>query len=727
MSESPALEPATLKEFITSVFADGGEARCARFAHIKLPLYRDPQIPWIKAVAQAFDGDFEEKLIFVTTDCERQMNPVNLASIDVDAHKITFQGLLEYLRHSFGLVTTNAMYRWKAGTWNEGILPWDAIIILHLDPSLQADCVLALAGIVQWAIDMEVWPTSNTRILTMSTGDHLDQLSNLVRMRRSGHIIPFLDFSCGNDWPFVTEVSPSSDDDGIVRDICQVVGSDTEASHLIISFKDTDIIHDKLSESITKIKGSDTFQMGTVVAEVDPLFNFFESPGAGVVVLLRIPGDLALLPPVFHGYDNVHVVVSDRLPGREAWHHKSRQVVDFDRYASNQERWAQLWWLEQPAKQRYLYSASLPVEELLENGFHQHHRIEDDQLGGFIAMVYDVEEWGIDCSRTIQCFLGTGVRVREMKRRLEAQRILSKYQFSLPDLEAKVFRSILPVVHYNYRLALFVAADCDATVRLLKLQLAALLFVGIEYTLTIECGDEFFTMMNNEDNYHLMMDFCMGSVRCMANQGSLWLAFGLWRSYLLLQVSRSNGEMIPDFEGLAKEFDSFLHWDKTQALKANRLAQTMTSILKEQDVPVLDITIRNEMDITLDKDQQFKMQSHLFRAYMHHLTASCLDEGKMINVEYATMTEVEWFPGRNRLIALTPRQALWDFEDGNCMFGINHGHRWENGSLRNRDWVWIPQAVVVEWLAGTVPKSDLLKLLSVNCMEVDQTVDECVE
>ncbi|KAG5757429.1 hypothetical protein H9Q69_003696 [Fusarium xylarioides] len=729
MSEHAVLDPASLKEFIASAFADDEEAEHARFAHIKLPLFRDPEIPWIKAIAQAFAGTFGDiggKLMFVTTDNEWQMDPGILSSMEppVDADKITFQSLLEYLRHTFLLVTTNGQYRWKNGTWDASTLPCDAILILHLDPSLHADCALALTGILQWARDMEILATTNIRILTMSTSDHLDYVTQLVRLRRPGYLIPSLDLSFGSDMPWVTQTSESSDEDGIVSDICGVVGVDVATSHIIISFEDTETIYDKLSESLRKIKGH-AFAMRTIATDIDVLSNIREPPGAGAVILLRVPGDITLLPPVFYGYDNVHVIISDRLPSREAWHHKSRHVVDFYRYASNQERWAQLWWLQQPAEQRYLYCTRLPVHQVLETGFRHHHRIEDDQLGGFIAGIYDVKHWGIDCSRTIECFLGNGARVREMKKRLEAQRILSKNEFSLPDLEAKAFRSILPVVHYNYHLALFVAADCDATVRLLKVQLAALLTVRIE-DIVIIVDDDLYTMVDNEEGHSQMMDYCMGSVRCLANKGSLWLALGLWRSHVLLTNSRLRQERIPHLESLAKTFDGLFQWDTVQATRASRLAQKMVNILQDEEVPVSGIAMVDEMEITLDKDQQFKMQSHLFRAYMHHLTASCIHEGRVLSVEFATMTEVNPVPGRRRLIAFTPYAALRDLEDGNCMFGINHGLQWEKGFRLTKDWVWIPQAVVAEWLAGTVPESDLFKLLSVTCMEVEQTVDECV-
>ncbi|EWY87430.1 hypothetical protein FOYG_11630 [Fusarium oxysporum NRRL 32931] len=731
MSEHAALDPATLKEFIASSFSQDGASERARFAHIKLPLYRDPETPWIKAVAQAFSGaleGLEGKLMFVTTDYELEMEPVDLSSMElpVDADKITFQRLLEYLRYSFSCVSIERGHRWRPGTWDQGILPDDAIIILHMDPSLQADCALALAGIIKWAIDMEFWFDSDVRILTMSTSDHFHFPSQLIQLQRHGSNIPFLDLSYGSCWPSVTQVSGSSDDDGIVSDICQVVGNDLTASHLIISFEETDIIHDKMSEALRSIKERDAFMMRTVLKEIDVFSNVVRPPRADVAVLLRITGDIPLLPPVFRGYDNVHVIVSDRLHGREGWHHKSRHVVDFFRYTSNQERWAQLWWLQQPAERRWLYSPRLPVADVLDQGFRHHRRIEDDQIGAFIAGVYDVKDWGIDCAKTIEIFLGNGARVYEMKRRLEAQRILSNGEFSLPDLEATVFRSILPHVQYDYRLALFVAADCDPTVRLLKLQVAALLIVRIEEIIIIESDTLWLSLNKQQELYDEFLEYCMGSVRCMANQGSLWLALGLWRTHILLESSREQNERIPHLEKLARTFSGLLTYENGQATRAGKLAQTMRIVLQGQDVPVADVTIRDEMEITLDKDQQFMMQSHLFRAYMHQLTAASIHEGNRLEVQFATMAEVKVIPGNCRLTAFTPREALRQSEGGNCMFGINHGLQMIKGSLWAKDWVWIPQVVVAEWLAETAD-SDLSKLLSVNCMEVDRTVDEYVE
>ncbi|KAF5644473.1 hypothetical protein F52700_2472 [Fusarium sp. NRRL 52700] len=611
MSELASLDPVAMKDFIASVFLDDEEAERARFAHIKLPLFRDPQTPWIKAVAQAFAdafGNISEKLLFVMTDNEWQMDPAPLSSMElpVSADKITFQGLLEYLRHSFSRFTTNVGYRWKQGTWNDSILPRDAIIILHMDPSLQADCAFALIGTIQWAIDIEFWAISNIRILTMSTSDHHDHISQLICLRRPGHTVPFLDLSYESDRPWVTHISESSDDDGIVSDICRVVSSDLATSHLIISFEDSVTIREKLSELLANIKESNALKMRTVLTKVDTLFGIFQPPRPDAVVLLNIPGDIPLLPPVFYGYDNVHVIVSDRLPSRDAWHHKSRHIVDFRRYSSNQERWAQLWWLEQPAEQRYLYSNRVHIEDFLENGFRRHHRIEDDQLGGFIAGVYDAKDWGIDCPQTIECFIPNGARVPEMKKRLEDQLILANDAFALESLEAKAFRAILPAVQYNYHLALFVAADCDATVRLLKLQLAALLVVRIADTVVME-SDGLLEMMTDEENYNKMLDYCMGSVRCMANQGSLWLALALWTSQVLLVDSNLRQERIPHLEGLARMFEGLLAEPYNQTKEAQELSKTMARILQKQDVSVLTISTRDEMTIELNEDQQFMM------------------------------------------------------------------------------------------------------------------------
>ncbi|KAF4958517.1 hypothetical protein FGADI_2317 [Fusarium gaditjirri] len=734
MPEHAALDPTILKEFIASSFPqeEDEDAERARFAHIQLPLYRDPETLWIKAVAQAFSGAFDglkSKLMFVTAENELQMEPVDLPSMElsVDAEKISFQQLLTYLRDSFNWVTPRRMHNWKLGTWDQGILPRDAIIIFHMDPSLQADCALALAGIIQWSFDMAGWPVSDIRILTMSTSDQLHYPSQLIQIQRPGSIIPFRDLSYGSARPPATEVSTSVDTGSIVRDICQVVAKYPKSSHLIISFEETCVIEDKLLKALATTKEAGAVEVVTVSDKVDTLSKYVRPARADNVVLLQIAGDIPILPPVFRGYDNVHVIVSDRLDGRQGWHHKSRQVVDFCRHASSQQRWAQLWWLEQPAEQRWLYSVRLSVEEFLVQRFSHRHRIEDDQLGAFIAGVYDAKEWGIDCARTIRCFLGIGARVREMKRRLEAQRVLSNNKFSLPNLEAKVFRSILPVVGYDYRLALFVAADCDPTVRLLKLQLTALLIVGIEKTIIIE-NDIFFELVSESTElFELWIEYCIRPMRSMAKQGSLWLALGLWRTYVLLETSRMSGNRIHQLEALGQIFSGHLNCSSTQSSLAGRLLKQLRDTLQDQNIPVSGVTVLEEMETTLNEHQRSRLQSHLFRAYMHQLTASCSHQGRLVEVEFATMTEVKLITGPRQLASFIPKVALKQGEGGNCMFGINHGLQIIGGSLCARNWVWIPQRIVAEWLAETTPESDLYELLSVNCMEVDRTVDEYVE
>ncbi|KAF9770850.1 hypothetical protein IL306_011539 [Fusarium sp. DS 682] len=656
MSDYAALDPASLKAFISSSFGGDEETECARFAHIKLPLYRDPRTPWIKAVADAFEGA-EGRLVFVTTQNEYGMMPIDVSSLELSlpAEKIPFDGLLAYLRSSRSKHPGDDRSRaWKKdGTWTDGILPLDGIIIFLMDPSLQADCALALIGIVQWALDMQTWPAANARILTMSTGDHYHLPSELIRLQRPGDKLPFLDFSLGDDWPVVNFVSQSVDDDGVVNEICQAVKNDSESSHLIISFAECGDINDKLQDNLKGIKEKEAFEMRTILTDAvdhSAFVSFQHPPRADIVVLYQNRGDLPLLPPIFHGYGNVHVVIGDRLEGREGWHHRSRQVVEFKRYTSNQERWAQLWWLEQPSGHRRLYSSGSPVDEVLQGGFRHHHRIDDAQLGGFIAGVYDLGSWGVDCSKAIECLLGNGARVLEMTRRLETQGILSRGRFALCDSEAKAFRAILPSVGYDHRLAIFASADCDPTVRLLKLQLAALLVQGIENTIFISDSTLLTRLFEDQGLWEKLLQFCIGSV--------------------------------------------------------------------------LDASLRDERGIILDQRQDFEIKSHLFRAYMHHLHLGYMDGGICRQLNYATMVDVKVLCGPRSLVSVISQEDL--MENEGCVLGVNHALKISNGVLVASDWTWIPQRVIAQWLAEKAPDLRLDKLLA-DCMEVDRTVDECIE
>ncbi|EXL47955.1 hypothetical protein FOCG_10461 [Fusarium oxysporum f. sp. radicis-lycopersici 26381] len=731
MSDYLALDPEYLREVVTTLCGQDGAARGAPFAHIQLPLYRDPEKHWMEAIGQAFQG-VEGHITFVAPDNELAIAPNDISTLDIPlpASQISSQTLLDNLERSSSPSQRDGTPRyryWKPGSWNKGLMPTEAIMVFYVDSSMKADTALALIGMIQWAVDMSTWPSSKIRVLTLSTGEHYKLISDLIQLCLPGYELYLCDLSTGYDWPHSDTLLESEDHASIFNEICNKVQNSPEASHLIISFDEAVNWSQEFSDCLAELKGG-SFMIQHISSDFGPdqrqLDSIEKPPFNDAVVLLCNRGDLPLLPPIFRSYDNVHVIISEKLDRREGWHHKSRQVLEFYRYASLQERWTQLWWLEQPCGNRHLYSSGNSVEQVLAGGYRHHHQIEDAQLGGFIAAIYAMESWGIDSTMTVQCFLGSETRVLEMKKRLETQGILTNGRFAMSGSEGKAFWAALPWVRYDHRLALFAAIDCHPTIRLIKLQLAALIAQRIEEVVTLNDPEFPARLLNDGQLSAKLLRFCMGSVRFLAPQGTMWLAMGLWRTHLLLKQYRNGGTTDRDLEQLADVFRPFIVVLPGAATAAYLTWRNLKEALERQGIQVANIDLEHEHEIVLNESHQLEIQTHLFRGYMHQLLMAYRAGENFRQLNVSTMIDVATGKLPLMLTSVIDHLALWESERGNCLFGVSHRMRTEQASLMVDDWTWIPQRVVVQWLYRNHPGEHLGNVLAVRCNEIDQTIDE---
>ncbi|KAJ4015976.1 hypothetical protein NW752_006909 [Fusarium irregulare] len=393
------------------------------------------------------------------------------------------------------------------------------------------------------------------------------------------------------------------------------------------------------------------------------------------------------------------------------------QIIEFDRVLPTQHRWMQLWWAAQPGcgkKSVWLRRQSL--DDFLQGGHSDHHLIEGVQLGGFMAAVYDAERWGIDPSLVLEHFIGPADRVDVTRRRLEIQGVIQNHRFALQGQEATTFRAILPVVAYDHCVALFICLDSDPIVRTVKVNLALLLMRRPPLYPYIHDSLRW-VLRADGSMVNKLMDCCAGYPKPMAANGPLWLQLGLWNQERYLQRCQATGQF-PSEQALRNRLGdispskvALSHGDfPTVELRRLELRDRLSAtdaISEEQEMEAF------EQGHELDGAQQHRIQSHLFRAYMHLTSTSLEANGNVVG--YTLL------PSMVASCKLRSRLATGgSFSAASLLNGdvtklqrlfVSSEVSVRNLILHCFNWVMIPVNVIQDWMDANRPNEDLFAVL----------------
>ncbi|KAM0336310.1 hypothetical protein ACHAPQ_004242 [Fusarium lateritium] len=721
MSTSLVRETNTLEGFISTSFP--GDQGSIPFAHIKMPHTRKPNFEC--KVITSFPGD-DGIFLLVTSNEDVGARKLSTSNLERPTFTISFFQLLKLLE------TSRMPIPGSQGAWDmslsgaeaiaANILPKDATVLFFVDSSMPAECALALHGILQWALDQFEYPDGSIRILTMSSADHGRLVSDLICLRYPEFNLPELYQS--TELPDF-ETPTCNDDEAIVADICDAIMKHAGTSQLVISFGD-ESFNSMLNDEMTKVRGGMVKRfdianrMGCEVldlvksvpiecANLDAIFD--------TTFQLCLPGDFPLVPPVFENYGLICLVADGRLPHRQAWHRNTRQIIGFNRYASKQQRLQQICWLQQESPEKRFYSRNESFSDFSKGGYHHHQMVEDTHLGGFIASVYDREFWGIDIFRTLNCFIRCPARLDQTTRRLKTNGILSKGRFGLAGSEADVFRAILPLVEYDYRLALFGCLDSNPVVRGVKLEAISVLMMGVRDIIQVK--DETFleTLLDDDELFQKLIGACMGPSRCLANSGLIWLVLGLWKRYSLSELTVNSS---PEQADVTRWLDEHLQplGKSVNDVKAHREGLYKAVI-------GAGVSARDHLHYELSEAEQFKIHTHLFHAYMFQLTlVRPGEEGYVTHFIYSAMMEVHKTRGAFNLNLLIDEPTFLESEQAEGIVGISHSMTKVGDKIFFEDWTWVPLEVIATWMVDNAPNTDLISMLLDMTLDVEENVDE---
>ncbi|KAF9769833.1 hypothetical protein IL306_012676 [Fusarium sp. DS 682] len=676
-----------LKPFLGSSTAAQGEPR-ARFGHIQMPPYRLGEASLMELIRQEFmEGGCTDMNIFVVPDSERSTR-FGTPDDNVETATLTFSALLEALRATKQAGDSGhegsdwgvRLFEEEVGGWRfHSILPTSLVLVLHLDPQMSADCALSLIGVVQWALHVSTAISfSEIRVLTLSPDEDTNFLSKIVPLTAPGMEVAYINLAAyGEQDPAGgSRVSPSHDTARCAGEILSGFRSNQNRRRLIVSF--TPELSKLLNKGLSEIERR---QFKILPGDLGPkIFDFIPPSGNVVLQFSRPP---SFLPLQFEGFDELHGLLSPGPHMAQAWDNISRQVIEYSRPISREDRRLQYWWIRQPLiSERRLYYGDQALPLFLDGGGSRPLLVENSQLGGFVAAVFDTETWGVDVDGVLSHFVQSLLQVQEMKTRLRIQRLISTTGVALSKDEASIFRTILSTFKYDYRLAMLVALDSTAFVRRIKVQLAFMIQFGVN---VISVKNE--STLSNSKLRQDLLEGCLGIPSSLAKQGAMWLNLGLFKQYLL---------------------DPDLHKD---ALKISirkeafsKGVEDMLALLSQQGISVSQGPLSLAADADLSSDEERQLQQQLLRAYLYQLTVTYypkvngrIETGRgLSHTALSSLTSCEVRP--SNILTLVSLKALLR-KEGDFAFGICHGLSRPGGSnnLSCKDWTLIPGEIIAEW------------------------------
>ncbi|KAJ4262937.1 hypothetical protein NW762_006550 [Fusarium torreyae] len=618
-------------------------------------------------------------------------------------------------------------------------------VILLLDPQMGADCALAMLSAVHWATDIcHVVPV---RIMTISFSKCPESLERLLA--RYGHPAPsplafaftptIIMAAARQGFQQVIQV-PDCSNDNLPRALSRALKQDV-GRQIVVCFppwawadqllrqdhgpfvemrtKDGDL-EDRLSiRNKIPWKNLGAYERKDVNTNMHRIIANTQ----GCTVLYSRPGFRPPFP--LEGFDQIHLRLSSYRQ-QKVFDSFTRQVTSITLRTSEEERREQLAWSASAAHASdtiFIYTDESSTDAFLHQGTRDRRlKVCNEHAAGFITSLVCLVDagWGVDIGRVISCFFisetdqSTSELILYRLRNLDFTshepeddefQDYEEFPTSLGSIGklSHVLQSILPIVDFDYRLALFIALPYESSVVLkTKLQLAAILTTGIDRLFSFPpLGSK-----TQKQYRRSLIKACRGWTISLAHTGSIWLAVGLWRRSLSISQEthpdggHSDDIRIPDV-GVT-----------VNSAMARQVQQTLTSLTNHMlmgEVAVLPDHYPESRQ--LRSEERFILHKHLARAYWNQLTTV------MCNVGNHPVVELHEKPQGGGFVDLPPwvkntvnfkslakrdlssrgRDAVWKVHKGTIL-GMFQGMCREarSSNILLNDWTWIPTAAVCQ-------------------------------
>ncbi|KAI1028364.1 hypothetical protein LB503_002637 [Fusarium chuoi] len=573
------------------------------------------------------------------------------------------QNVTNFAILSYTAWTEHVIERWSTTTGPT--LKGYSMVIIDLDPSMTIECAMALLVATHFVMDTA--EDSMTRLFTVSCTDVDHAFERLAE---------HLELAQPMCFPITDTSNTKSEDEQTMY--CKSLSElserfrerieGREGNHIVL------VYNSQAAADVLRDESWETAIFETLVLSEITERRVFTGDYERVIVSL-LDGSFPRLP--LSGYKHIHMVVQPKA-----------QRTSFDMSVGQTTKFSQLLSLEERIELRSVFrrledrplSATLYVigeeekeDEWWETGpVVRRKDVWNRNLGAFMTLVAALEG-RVDTAAAVECFVPEGwmgIYVT-MEYRLKAHGILKwntgeRLILGLERRELAAFRAVLPFVGYDYRLAYFIAQESQTgsdSLLQTKIQLAAVVNSG-----GVAIFDFDVVLPDSIDTMQDLIDACTGYSKPLSNQGSMWLALGLWKR---LAHHTDSFENIAPYGRLQFPGKLSLTADRVGCIKARDSWCHMSSALKECGIQTTQKQYGDEP--MLSESECHDIQSHLFRAYLSQLTSCCRGistHGSIEFLDISSRRKVQGFTGvGDEMIDLgnVPNNAP--------AFGVYHGLR----------------------------------------------------
>ncbi|KAF7552116.1 hypothetical protein G7Z17_g4550 [Cylindrodendrum hubeiense] len=587
-----------------------------RFGHIQGPGVTDKSslkqsIPlniW-KAIAS---GSHDTLLMHVTS-------PTKSLEItkkhDTDSFKASFDEVdsaqFDLATESYGMLlsmlrdNTIPPQQLEPQDWDGWILPAKVLFVIDVDPDFSADFVLALVALLTWTTKTaSLQMNSKMRVLTMSSEAVHPLVRRIFGIYRDSPIIEFQQPpALKSSTPIILPVIADGESRSAEAIFLELSRENPEHLHMAVCFRPCDHLNLPPDWFIDVIH--------LYFAERN-LYALEESQRNFMVLHCDVPVAEHLISP-----DHVHVITDGTRP-RKVFDRLTNQIVRVNLEASGSDRREQLSWRD---RQDVLDSKVTLYEEpgFLDDANRNRPRrmeVTGAQLAGFLAGLAEFADWPIQADKVMKALREFDpVAMDETKRRLVQQNLVI---FDGPDLNPilglpktahETFFKTLPLVKYDARIARFLSQPSHTpNVILVKIQLAAVMAVGVDKMITIDT-----TETTLED---VLTAASTGLTSPFVGNGTLWLVLGFVKMMLCQRELLQDPDI---FRGNMHQCLGGAVWINSRAVRqVSSLTEELKAGFQSLGVEVPSLRVEDEMGVLSDEDYNTVLWD-LMCAFVHQI------------------------------------------------------------------------------------------------------------
>ncbi|KAG5750061.1 hypothetical protein H9Q70_007263 [Fusarium xylarioides] len=369
---------------------------------------------------------------------------------------------------------------------------------------------------------------------------------------------------------------------------------------------------------------------------------------------------------------------------------ETRQPVTVTTKCSNSEEKQQMSWVHRFSGEStniytqpgFCYGAKSP----------RRMRFADDQLGGFLAALSELDKWPLGISNVTRLFDPGGEEseiANDIGQRLIRQGILqydSKstigFSLALPTETHETFYNILPLVDYDHRLALFLSIKSkDGMINTAKAQMAAIISGSNTNCFTFA--------YKTAPEVHETSDAArIGLLKHVAHTGTVMKGLGLIKTAI---IATRFSMLLPEIYIVDKQVRVYMDEVKHVMERCRLLLQVLSTCGYNVDEA---LPFTQEEPEAIEFDVFMEVWGHLLRAYTYQIALVKVDkDGKVYIKDLVSQKRIEAsFEVRHSFEWEDIPKDKWNYAVGIYTRAVR-----ERGMTTIKDWNWIPPEVWDRW------------------------------